>query len=205
MATDVKTKKRRTQVERREEAEKKLIVAATELVAMKGFDGFSLAEVGDRAGYSRGLPGHYFGSKIELQNRVAEYVVNEFYVDAAKLEVREHGLKRIASLIRHYLVSSKLERVKALTFLFTHAQLEGSLKQTMTKLHNQAISVLKQEIELGIENGTIRKDVDSDLQAGIIYAFLRGQLGFAVLDPDYENVKLGEAFIQNLKKSLSAD
>lgn len=205
MAADVKTKKRRTQGERREEAESKLIEAATVLVATKGFDGFSLAEVGDLAGYSRGLPGHYFGSKIELQNRVAEHIVSEFYKDAADLPIRKRGLQRVNDLIRHYIKVSKLERVKALTFLFTQAQIEDSLKKTMTRLHNQAISTLKQEIEIGIENGSIRRDVDPLLQAGVIYAFLRGQLAFAVLDPSYETVSLGETFIANLKQSIQAE
>jgi len=204
MPADVTPKKRRTQVERREKAEAKLIGAATDLVARKGFDGFSLAEVGDLAGFSRGLPGHYFGSKIELQNRVAEYVVSEFYKDAAELPVRERGIQRINDLIRHYIKVSKLERVKALTFLFTQAQIEESLKKTMTRLHNQAISTLKQEIEIGIESGNIRSDVDPLLQAGVIYTFLRGQLAFAVLDTNYETVPLGEAFISNLKQSIAA-
>lgn len=58
--------KRRTQAERREEAEGKLLRAAIELLATRGYDGFTLAEVGKAAGYSRGLPAHYFGCKEEL-------------------------------------------------------------------------------------------------------------------------------------------
>ena len=63
-----------THVERREEAEKKLLAAAAKIIAVKGLEKFTLAEVGETAGYSRGLPRHYFGDKDELTVRVALYV-----------------------------------------------------------------------------------------------------------------------------------
>ena len=44
-ASSVAPKQRRTQAERREEAEKSILDAAVRLVAEKGLDGFTLAEV----------------------------------------------------------------------------------------------------------------------------------------------------------------
>ena len=47
---------RRTQAQRREEAARLILDAATRIVAEKGLDELTLAEAGAAAGYSRGLP-----------------------------------------------------------------------------------------------------------------------------------------------------
>ena len=58
------------QSKKREDAENRLIVATIELLSEKGHDGFSLADVGERAGYSRSLPAHHFGTRRALVRRV---------------------------------------------------------------------------------------------------------------------------------------
>lgn len=57
---------RRTQAERREASEQRLLVAAAELIAEEGFAAASLQRIGERAGYSRGLASQHFGSKDGL-------------------------------------------------------------------------------------------------------------------------------------------
>ena len=48
---------RRSQAQRRDEAERRLLSAAVRLVGERGLERITLAEVGEAAGYSRGLPG----------------------------------------------------------------------------------------------------------------------------------------------------
>jgi AcrR family transcriptional regulator len=52
---------RLTQAERRARSERSLLDAAEQLFAEKGSHRTSLAEIGERAGYSRGLVGERFG------------------------------------------------------------------------------------------------------------------------------------------------
>ena len=54
------------QAERRSRSEQRIIGAALHLIARHGLEGLSLAEAGEAAGYSRGLPVHLFGSRAEL-------------------------------------------------------------------------------------------------------------------------------------------
>ena len=61
---DASTRKRRTQEERREEAERRILEAATRIIGKTGVETFTLADVGEAAGYSRGLPAHYFKTKL---------------------------------------------------------------------------------------------------------------------------------------------
>ena len=64
---------RRTQQERSSQAEKALMDAAAELFARHGVDQTSLADVGQAAGYSRGLVNHHFGTKATLVERLARH------------------------------------------------------------------------------------------------------------------------------------
>lgn len=60
------TTQRRTQQERRDQASAALLEAAAELVVEEGVRAVTLARVGERAGYSRGLVTHHFGGKQAL-------------------------------------------------------------------------------------------------------------------------------------------
>src|SRR5213076_237185 len=57
---------RRTQQERVAESAKRLADAAFELIAEKGFERTTAAEIGERAGYSRSMVRDRYGSKEAL-------------------------------------------------------------------------------------------------------------------------------------------
>src|SRR3954451_8966911 len=64
---------RRTQRERREETERKVLAAATALIAQHGSRALTLAAVGEAAGYSRGIVSHHFGSRENLLRAVMHH------------------------------------------------------------------------------------------------------------------------------------
>src|ERR1700719_3135316 len=76
---DASTRKRRTQDERREEAERRLLEAATRIIGKTGVETFTLADVGEAAGYSRGLPAHYFKTKAGLLTAVVKYLAEHYF------------------------------------------------------------------------------------------------------------------------------
>lgn len=57
---------RRTQAQRREESENRLLAAAAEIIAEEGYLACTLERVGERAGFSRGLASRKYGSKDGL-------------------------------------------------------------------------------------------------------------------------------------------
>ena len=69
---------RRTQEQRREASEQRMLEAALALVAEKGTFRVTLAEIGERAGYSRGLPAARFGNKAKLLAALAAYIGDRF-------------------------------------------------------------------------------------------------------------------------------
>src|SRR5690242_18839956 len=99
---------RRTQQERREEAERRLLEAAARLIAEKGSQATSLAEVGEAAGYSRGLVHHHFGSKAALLERLAHWVQGSFSARVAPAMAEQRGLEALVTLVDAYLAGLAL-------------------------------------------------------------------------------------------------
>ncbi|MDO8451197.1 MAG: helix-turn-helix domain-containing protein [Rhodoferax sp.] len=67
-------KTRRTQTERTEETRRRILDAAVDVLAAKGYAGFRTADVAEMAGVSRGAQTHHFPSKDELLVAVVEHV-----------------------------------------------------------------------------------------------------------------------------------
>jgi AcrR family transcriptional regulator len=193
---------RRKQADRREEAEAKLMHCAIQLIAKKGFDGFRLAEVGEAAGYSRGLPVHYFGTKDNLLICISTYLIQSYYDTLAKQPEATRGLPRLEQMIRHYAATPVTPRLRALGIIIAHARVVPSLYKVIKQLNANGLDRLEEELHAGIEAGNIRADIDCNRIARMIYAYLRGQLTFLVMDSKFGTVAVTEEFITMLSTGL---
>ena len=70
--------------DRRDEAEARLLTTARRLIARLGWAGTTLADAGEAAGYSRGLAGHYFGSKAGLLRAITGQINNNMMAECAR-------------------------------------------------------------------------------------------------------------------------
>lgn len=103
---------RRTQQERREETERKVLAAATALIAARGSRALTLAEVGEAAGYSRGIVSHHFGSRENLLRAVMR--------DARTFtlpDLRDSAADWLAETVRAYLKNITSRSPSAAAFL----------------------------------------------------------------------------------------
>ena len=82
----------RTQAARRSRSDRRLIAAALKLIAVKGADRTSMAEVGTAAGYSRALPGDRFGSKIGMLEAIVDNMSEWFRQQVESTRAAERGL-----------------------------------------------------------------------------------------------------------------
>lgn len=195
--------KRRTQAERRKMAETQLLDQAVKLVGKLGYDGFTLADVAEAAGYSRGLPAHYFGSKEELLARVAEHVVASYLQGAADNDSHERGLPTLVEVVRRYVQGQGVE-IRTLQILIAQALVIPRLRKTIAKLNAEGKKMLEAEIRIGIEQGNIHADIDPLAHAAVIYSFLRGQMAFAALDTSFDQNAAGEEFIASMCSRLTS-
>jgi AcrR family transcriptional regulator len=92
------------QAERRARSERRLLDAATRLIADQGFSKTTLAQIGAKAGYSRGLANERFGSKDELVQVLAvEFQTNFAHDQLEPALADKHGLEALLVTIDTYL------------------------------------------------------------------------------------------------------
>lgn len=97
-------KVRRTQAERTESTRRRILDAAVDVLAAKGYAGFRTAEVAAIAGVSRGAQTHHFPSKDELVVAVVEHVFRRAAVLGRK---RAHRVRSVDEAIQALLVDSQ--------------------------------------------------------------------------------------------------
>ncbi|KKX58838.1 TetR/AcrR family transcriptional regulator [Pseudomonas putida] len=201
---------RRTQLERRAEAEQRLLVAARQIVARKGWVGMTLSEVGEEAGYSRGLATHHFGNKAGLLRALAGFVNATFMelVQARSPQWRP-GMDALKGFVSVYLARPDGDWVntRALLALMSEAVTQDS--ETVQVLAEYNLSVQKhlaRYISEGIDNGEIRSNVDPMTGALLFLGTLRGMMLQVLLNPASIDLELLHtqmlAFIENALASV---
>jgi AcrR family transcriptional regulator len=167
------TTARRTQQQRRDQAEAALLNAAAELVIEEGVHSLTLARVGERAGYSRGLVTHYFGSKQALLQRLAHATQSGF---VPGLDGLPPGLDRLLQLIDGYIGALGQLRMpnRAFLLLWAEAATAADLARIFRDRDEAFRTDLREDITAGITDATIRPDVAAEVAAVAILAQLRG-------------------------------
>lgn len=173
---------RRTQQERRDQAETALLTAAAELVVEQGVRSLTLARVGERAGYSRGIVTHHFGGKQALVERLARATQTGF---VPGLEDVPPGLGRLLRLIGGYL--GELGRIgvfnRAFLLLWTESATQPELAPIFRERDAAFRADLREDVEAGIADGTIDAGVSAAEVAVAVVGQLRGIALQRLLDP----------------------
>jgi AcrR family transcriptional regulator len=198
--------KRRTQAERREEAERAILDAATRIVAAKGLDELTLADAGEAAGYSRGLPSHYFGSKAELLSAIVEYIREWFFTGLRASAKRRPGLGNLIAGIEFYFdaCASDREMLLALHTVLAGALHKPSLAKAVAKLNGDSAKAIEDDIRAGIANGEIRRGIDAAAWSVLTLASARGVIAQWLVDPDQVDLAaLRTAFVASVRRNLT--
>ena len=164
---------RRTQQQRRDQAESALLNAAAELVVEEGVHSLTLARVGERATYSRGLVTHYFGSKQELLRRPARATQTGFVPGRDGVPP---GLDRLLRLIDGYIGSLGQLRMmnRAFLLLWAEAATTSELARIFRERDEAFRADLREDVAAGMADGTVRPDTAADEVAVAVLAQLRG-------------------------------
>ena len=95
------TRTRKTQAQRREETRFKLVKGAVELLKIKRYAGFRVADVTTMSGVSRGAQSHYFPTKDDLVIEALEFIFKITHANAlAKiLKAKAHPDQLLQTLI----------------------------------------------------------------------------------------------------------
>jgi AcrR family transcriptional regulator len=196
----------RTQAERRDEAERRILEAAASIVAEEGLEAITLAEAGERAGYSRGLPSHYFRTKNDLLSALAVYIIDSFMARRRASANNVPGFEGLIASIRFYFESppQNVRMVRAFHAVLAGAIHTPSIAATVARVNRESIAEIAVAIRAGIETGAVSADVNPELEGALILAALRGSVALWLADPEGTDLdRMGEQFISRLRRSLS--
>jgi len=198
---------RRTHAERRDEAERRLLAAAVGIVSDRGIEGMTLAEVGEAAGYSRGLPAHYFGRKNDLVAAVASHIADGFANRLAQTSTRQPGMESLLHSVRAYFNGGlhTPASTRALLIALAEALTEPALSDAMSGVTQRSVRRLAAMLRHGIERGEIRRDIDPHAQAVMILGTLRTTIAQWTIDPErIDLTALRDRYVASLQQSLAA-
>jgi AcrR family transcriptional regulator len=193
----------RTQQQRRDQAEAALLDAAAELVIEEGVHSLTLARVGERAGYSRGLVTHYFGSKQALLQRLAQATQSGF---VPGLDSLPPGLDRLLRLIDGYIGALGQLRMpnRAFLLLWAEAATAADLARIFGERDEAFRADLRADVCAGIADGTIRPDVCAEEAAVAVLAQLRGiGLQRLVDSPAVDTERLRRSVTEHWRRALA--
>ena len=165
---------RRTQAERRAETERRLIEATMEIIARDGVRAVTMAAVGEAAGYSRGIVNHQFGTRDGLMTAVAKAAQARFSPGAGDLR----GRARVISDVTAYLAALQSGAQDASVFLRLWIAAIGGEEPGLREAFVARDAFFRDHVAAavaeGVEDGTIRGDVDAAAAAFAIVGQLRG-------------------------------
>jgi AcrR family transcriptional regulator len=172
---------RRTQQERRETTERRVIDAAVQLIAARGSRSVSIADIGEAAGYSRGIVSHQFGTKEDLLAAVVDHAQSVFAIAS-----ETGGLPELLAFVEQYLRKLRDAAPVGQAFLLLWAEAvagEPALQPLFLERDRSFRKVVADHIRRGIADGSIRADADANGTASVILAILRGVGLHLMLDP----------------------
>jgi AcrR family transcriptional regulator len=184
------SQERMSQTERRGRSEDALLEAASDLIAERGVQGTSLASIGERAGVSRGLPTHHFGSKDALLGRLAQRVqsgIRHEMVDRRDQAARTGNLSALDEVL--LAVDTYLEMFeeptadqRALLVMWGSTFPHGASVEGMADAERRSYEGLSQLIVLGQEDGSVRADIDPVPTAVLLHGLMRGVAALSLTD-----------------------
>ena len=195
----------RTHAERRREAETKIVQAAFEIVAQRGVDQLTLAEAGEKAGYSRALPAHYFESREALLAAVAEHAVKNY---RQRLNERnlpgEDGMDSLLAGIAFYLDDSRGWPKKLRAFHeITNASLRWpAIAEVVARLNREWIDRIAAQIRTAQRQGDIRADIDPVAEAVAVSGAMRGIMAQWLIAQDSIDLDaVRDTYVAGLRRS----
>jgi AcrR family transcriptional regulator len=176
------------QKQRSQLSTRRLLQAAGELIVEGGYEAMTLAAVGERAGYSRGLVTTRFGSKDQLLNALVERIIGEWSL--SNVLPRTKGRSgREAVMILFDAIATQVEREPGAIQVLYALMFEAlgpvpDLRTRFVELHSTMRTDLARLIRRGVRDGSIRKGTSPADEAALMVSAIRGIAYQWLLEPE---------------------
>ena len=176
----------RTQAERTAISDRAMLDAAIELILEHGTDKTTLAAIGEKAGYSRGLATYRFGSKAGLYDEVCKSI-SRHWLDYLKADVGDKiGIDAMCAALDSFFqfVSDYPREARVLQILYCGAASPKSeYRQTSVNIHQRQQDDVAAWVRAGQAEGSIRGSADPKSVAAQYIAYISGMTYLWLINP----------------------
>lgn len=168
-----------------ENLRKKIIDAASEILAVEGYENLSIRKIATKIEYSPGIIYHYFKDKSEIVACVVEEGYGNILKSISEIQIdRENPDKTMISAMSSYieLMLEKPEHFRAILMNdIEEIQEKVSILEQGISKRRKSIELLCNLIYFGIEKGKFR-EMDVELTAQIIWTSTHGLISRLILE-----------------------
>lgn len=198
---------RRTQEERTALSDRRMLSAAVSLLVEVGMAGTTLAAIGERSGYSRGLVTHRFGSKAGLFAHLHDTVVADWIArvqqavgDAVGLD----ALQRVVDALYGFIAEAP-DDIRAM-YQLRYASIDPSaeFRASVARAHEAQRRDAQRWIEAGQAAGSINPAANAAELAELFCACVDGVIYRWLVTPDIPVRRLHELLKQQVVIALRA-
>lgn len=197
---------RRTQEERSTESSEAMINACIELIPEHS-SMVSMKQIGERSGYSHGLVLQRFGSKEGLLLEVTRKVHQQFTSSVSDLvRPSDNAYNHLCEVVEAFYAAIKdpTPAGVAFTVLMGESVRDGSVIRSIFKRSDAIFRrYIGSLIQKGIDEGSLREEINVIEVAGIIVAALRGVSMQLMINPNAFDVDKAQDEMLSLIGSLA--
>ena len=196
-----------TQAERSALSDKAMLEAAMALVLEHGTDKTTLAMIGEKAGYSRGLATYRFGSKDGLYDALCKSI-SRHWLEYLKRGVGEKvGIDAMCAALDtiYRFEQESPDEARALQILYSGAASPSAgFQRTAVSIRRRQKSDVAEWMRRGQQAGSVRSNVDADEVAAQYVAYITGMTYLWLISPNsFDFSKANEVMKRHLRESLA--
>lgn len=142
----------------------RVIDAAAEVFAQKGFHGASTKDIADKVGIRQGSLYYYFDSKERALQEVCEYGTNVFLEGARAIAAGDDAVDvKLAKLIRNHIEPLDKRRPYVIVFVNEYRSLSRERKRTHNKMMQDYEELIEGILKEGVAAGSLPDDLNCRL------------------------------------------
>ena len=185
-----------------------MIDAAIELILEHGVQKTTLAAIGEKAGYSRGLATYRFGSKAGLYDAVCKSISRRWLDYLNERVGAQAGIDAMCTALDSFFdfISAYPRDAQVLQILYGGAASPtAEYRETSVNIHQRQLDDVADWVRAGIDDGSIRPDVDPRSVAAQYIAYISGMTYLWLINPSsIDFSKANDDMKIHLRRSLQS-
>jgi AcrR family transcriptional regulator len=190
---------------RREDTRQRLFEAAVELIAEQGFSATTVDDIAERAGVAKGTVYYNFPSKTALFEDLLRHGVGLLTADFRAAVAGKPPGAAVSALVRAQLEYIRRYRSFAQLLLSVMWRTNREWQQTLKLLRDEAIGVIADVLQSGVDSGEFAADLDVRLSSSALFGVgLVVSLDWLMFQPDRDIDDVESALLAIVRTRVAA-